>query len=64
MKNNFDHLSALMRKTDEIEGCLQRMRDTVDINAKLAINRALGCVQTMRDGLWLVDKALEKEYSG
>ncbi len=64
MKNNFDHLDALMRKTDEIESCLQWMRDTVDTPTQMAINRALVCVQTMRDGLWLVDKALEKEYSG
>ena len=62
--NNFDHLDALMRKVDEIENGLQRMRDTVDLPTKPAINRALGCVQTMRDGLWLVDRALEKEYSG
>lgn len=62
--NNFDHLDALMRKTEEIESSLQRMRDNVDVPTKPAINRALGCVQTMRDGLWLVDKALEKEYGG
>ena len=62
--NNFDHLDALMRKTEEIESSLQRMRDNVDVPTKPAINRALSCVQTMRDGLWLVDKALEKEYGG
>ena len=62
--NNFDHLDTLMKKADDIESSLQRMRDTVDTPTKLAINRALGCVQTMRDGLWLVDKALEKEYGG
>jgi hypothetical protein len=58
--NNYDHLDALMKKADEIEDGLKRMRDTVALETKPAI----GCIQTMRDGLWLVDKALEKEYGG
>ncbi len=62
--NNFDHLDALMKKADEIEDGLKRMRDTVALETKPAINRAIGCVQPLRDGLWLVDKALEKEYGG
>lgn len=62
--NGFDLVSAWMKKTDEIEDGLNAFRDQVTPQTKLAINRAIGCVQTMRDGLWLVDKALEKEYDG
>jgi hypothetical protein len=62
--NGFELVSAWMKKTDEIEDGLKMLRDQVTLETKQAINRALGCVQTMRDGLWLVDKALEKEYGG
>jgi hypothetical protein len=58
----FDRLSALMKKADEIEDGLKALRDHVAPETKPAINRAIGCLQTMRDGFWLVDKALEKEY--
>lgn len=60
----FDHLDALMKKADEIEDGLKRLRDEVALETKRAINRAIGGVQPLRDGLWLVDKALEKEYDG
>lgn len=60
--NGFELVSAWMKKTDEIEDGLKAFRDQVTLDTKRAINRALECVQTMRDGLWLVDKALEKEY--
>lgn len=58
----FDHLAALMKKADEIEDGLKALRDEVALATKPAINRAISCVQNMRDGFWLVDKALEKEY--
>lgn len=60
----FDHLDALMKKANEIEDGLKSLRDHVALETKPAINRAIGCVQIMRDGFWLVDKALEKEYGG
>ena len=62
--NGFDLVSAWMKKTDEIEDGMKAFRDQVAPQTKLAINRAILCVQTMRDGLWLVDKTLEKEYGG
>jgi len=60
----FDHLDALMKNVDEIEDGLKRMRDAVALETKPSINHAIGCIQTLRDGLWLVDKALENEYGG
>ena len=60
--NGFELVSAWMKRTDQIEDGLKAFRDQVGLDTQLAINRAIECVQTMRDGLWLVDKALEKEY--
>lgn len=60
--NGFERVSAWMKMTDQIEDGLKAFRDQVTLDTKLAINRALQGAQTMRDGLWLVDKALEKEY--
>lgn len=62
--NGFELVSTWMKKADEIEDGLKAFRDQVNLDTKRAINRAIECVQTMRDGLWLVDKALEKEYGG
>ena len=47
----FDLVSAWMKKTDEIEDGLKAFRDEVSLETKRAINRAIECVQTMRDGL-------------
>lgn len=60
--NGFELVAAWMKMTDQIEDGLKSFRDKVTLDTKLAINRAIQCAHTMRDGLWLVDKALEKEY--
>lgn len=62
--NNFDHLQIIMRELDTLEDSLRTLRDYAEIKTKAAINGALKEAQRLRDSLWEVDKALQKETSG
>jgi hypothetical protein len=59
--NNFEHLQTIMRELDKLEASLRTLRDHAEPKTKAVINAAIGEAQRLRDNLWLVDKALEKE---
>jgi hypothetical protein len=62
--NNFEHLQILMQKLDQVEDGLKVLRDHVEVETKPVINSSIATAQAMRERLWQVDKALEKEMSG
>lgn len=61
MKHHFGHLHTLMQQLNQVEDGLKALRDQVDTPTKPAINASIMAAQAMRDSLWRVDKALERE---
>jgi len=59
--NHFEHLQTILRELDKVEDSLRTLRDYVEPKTKATVNAAIGEAQRLRDHLWLVDKALEKE---
>ena len=61
--NNFEHLQTILRELDKIEESLRTLRDYAEPKTKASINGAIGEAQRLRESLFQVDKALEKEIS-
>ena len=59
--NNFDHLQTILRELDKVEDSLRTLRNYVEPKTKVPINAAIAEAHRMRDLLWQVDKALERE---
>ena len=62
--NHFEHLQTIQRELDKLEDSLRTLRDYVEPKTKATVNAAIGEAQRLRDHLWQVDKALEKEIGG